>query len=176
MSRVWWTALCLCCWFWRQKSRKRSLRVSVRNWWSSVKERDPPSGCNCMCHYISSVYPFSSNIWKTAWLIGMFCYRLSNLFHGMDENTPVRYTVFCSLIKVAATCNAIAFIPTDLDQVGQLFNLIQFIKLQFQLIQRNSLRCIFYDISMIFSIHICIHRCASGLLTGTWTQRRSTYS
>eukprot|EP00064_Thunnus_orientalis_P005304 superscaffoldBa00000512_g5318 len=42
---------------------------------------------------------------------------LSNLFHGMDENTPVRYTVFCSLIKVAATCNAIAFIPTDLDQV-----------------------------------------------------------
>uniref|UniRef100_A0A8C5DIS7 Eukaryotic translation initiation factor 3 subunit M n=1 Tax=Gouania willdenowi TaxID=441366 RepID=A0A8C5DIS7_GOUWI len=42
---------------------------------------------------------------------------LSNLFHGMDENTPVRYTVFCSLIKVAATCNAISFIPTDLDQV-----------------------------------------------------------
>lgn len=42
---------------------------------------------------------------------------LSNLFHGMDENTPVRYTVYCSLIKVAASCNAIAFIPTDLDQV-----------------------------------------------------------
>uniref|UniRef100_A0A3Q3E5X0 Eukaryotic translation initiation factor 3 subunit M n=1 Tax=Labrus bergylta TaxID=56723 RepID=A0A3Q3E5X0_9LABR len=42
---------------------------------------------------------------------------LSNLFHGMDENAPVRYTVFCGLIKVAATCNAIAFIPTDLDQV-----------------------------------------------------------
>uniref|UniRef100_A0A673MQU0 Eukaryotic translation initiation factor 3 subunit M-like n=1 Tax=Sinocyclocheilus rhinocerous TaxID=307959 RepID=A0A673MQU0_9TELE len=42
---------------------------------------------------------------------------LSNLFHGMDENTPVRHTVYCSLIKVAATCNAIAFIPTDLDQV-----------------------------------------------------------
>jgi len=42
---------------------------------------------------------------------------LSNLFHGMDENTPVRYTVYCGLIKVAATCNAIAFIPTDLDQV-----------------------------------------------------------
>ncbi|TTI30688.1 Eukaryotic translation initiation factor 3 subunit M [Bagarius yarrelli] len=42
---------------------------------------------------------------------------LSNLFHGMDENTPVRYTVYCSLIKVAAACNAIAFIPTELDQV-----------------------------------------------------------
>uniref|UniRef100_A0A8C4ZEG6 Eukaryotic translation initiation factor 3 subunit M n=1 Tax=Gadus morhua TaxID=8049 RepID=A0A8C4ZEG6_GADMO len=42
---------------------------------------------------------------------------LSNLFHGMDETTPVRYSVFCGLIKVAATCNAIAFIPTDLDQV-----------------------------------------------------------
>uniref|UniRef100_A0A3P9PEX6 Eukaryotic translation initiation factor 3 subunit M n=1 Tax=Poecilia reticulata TaxID=8081 RepID=A0A3P9PEX6_POERE len=42
---------------------------------------------------------------------------LSNLFHGMDENTPVRYMVFCSLVKVAATCNAISFIPTDLDQV-----------------------------------------------------------
>uniref|UniRef100_A0A8C7W554 Eukaryotic translation initiation factor 3 subunit M n=1 Tax=Oncorhynchus mykiss TaxID=8022 RepID=A0A8C7W554_ONCMY len=42
---------------------------------------------------------------------------LSNLFHGMDETAPVRYTVYCSLIKVATTCNAIAFIPTDLDQV-----------------------------------------------------------
>ncbi|MBN3287747.1 EIF3M factor, partial [Polyodon spathula] len=42
---------------------------------------------------------------------------LSNLFHGMDENTSVRYTVYCSLIKVAATCNAIAFIPTELEQV-----------------------------------------------------------
>uniref|UniRef100_A0A674DSA1 Eukaryotic translation initiation factor 3, subunit M n=1 Tax=Salmo trutta TaxID=8032 RepID=A0A674DSA1_SALTR len=41
---------------------------------------------------------------------------LSNLFHGMDETAPVRYTVYCSLIKVATTCNAIAFIPTDLDQ------------------------------------------------------------
>lgn len=47
----------------------------------------------------------------------VWLHRLSNLFHGMDENTPVRYTVFCSLIKVAATCNAISFIPTDLDQV-----------------------------------------------------------
>lgn len=46
-----------------------------------------------------------------------FMLSLSNLFHGMDENTPVRYTVYCSLIKVAATCNAIAFIPTELDQV-----------------------------------------------------------
>ncbi|CAG05706.1 unnamed protein product, partial [Tetraodon nigroviridis] len=45
---------------------------------------------------------------------------LSNLFHGMDENTPVRYTVYCSLIKVAATCNAISFIPTDLDQVQKV--------------------------------------------------------
>lgn len=44
-------------------------------------------------------------------------FSLSNLFHGMDENTPVRHTVYCSLIKVAATCNAIAFIPTELDQV-----------------------------------------------------------
>uniref|UniRef100_A0A3Q1GDB5 Uncharacterized protein n=1 Tax=Acanthochromis polyacanthus TaxID=80966 RepID=A0A3Q1GDB5_9TELE len=41
---------------------------------------------------------------------------LSNLFHGMDENTPVRCTVFCSLIKVTATCNAI-FSTCDLQQV-----------------------------------------------------------
>lgn len=47
----------------------------------------------------------------------LFESRLSNLFYGMDENTPVRYTVYYSLIKVAATCNAIAFIPTELDQV-----------------------------------------------------------
>ncbi|PIO32717.1 hypothetical protein AB205_0064610, partial [Aquarana catesbeiana] len=42
---------------------------------------------------------------------------LSNLFHGMDKTTPVRYTVYCALIKVAASCGAIMFIPTDLDQV-----------------------------------------------------------
>ncbi|EAW68218.1 Eukaryotic translation initiation factor 3 subunit M, partial [Eschrichtius robustus] len=42
---------------------------------------------------------------------------LSNLFHGMDKNTPVRYTVYCSLIKVAASCGAIQYIPTELDQV-----------------------------------------------------------
>eukprot|EP00063_Salmo_salar_P008196 XP_013983031.1 PREDICTED: eukaryotic translation initiation factor 3 subunit M-like [Salmo salar] len=48
---------------------------------------------------------------------------LSNLFHGMDETAPVRYTVYCSLIKVATTCNAIAFIPTDLDQVRSLCTL-----------------------------------------------------
>ncbi|MEE6499107.1 hypothetical protein FKM82_003322 [Ascaphus truei] len=42
---------------------------------------------------------------------------LSNLFHGMDKSTPVRYTVYCALIKVAATCVAIAYIPADLDQV-----------------------------------------------------------
>ncbi|MBN3284535.1 EIF3M factor, partial [Polyodon spathula] len=43
---------------------------------------------------------------------------LSNLFHGMDETSSARYTVYCSLIKVAATCNAIAFIPTELEQVS----------------------------------------------------------
>ncbi|XP_037589313.1 eukaryotic translation initiation factor 3 subunit M isoform X2 [Cebus imitator] len=35
----------------------------------------------------------------------------------MDKNTPVRYTVYCSLIKVAASCGAIQYIPTELDQV-----------------------------------------------------------
>uniref|UniRef100_A0A8C5QSC0 Eukaryotic translation initiation factor 3 subunit M n=1 Tax=Leptobrachium leishanense TaxID=445787 RepID=A0A8C5QSC0_9ANUR len=42
---------------------------------------------------------------------------LSNLFHGMDKSTPVRYTVYCALVKVAATCGGISYIPTDLDQV-----------------------------------------------------------
>ncbi|XP_025943472.1 eukaryotic translation initiation factor 3 subunit M isoform X1 [Apteryx rowi] len=42
---------------------------------------------------------------------------LSNLFHGMDKNTPVRYTVYCSLLKVASSCGAIQYIPTELDQV-----------------------------------------------------------
>ncbi|NP_001279489.1 eukaryotic translation initiation factor 3 subunit M [Callorhinchus milii] len=42
---------------------------------------------------------------------------LSNLFHGMDENVPARHVVYCSLIKVAASCSAIQYIPTDLDQV-----------------------------------------------------------
>ncbi|KAE8606777.1 hypothetical protein XENTR_v10010866 [Xenopus tropicalis] len=42
---------------------------------------------------------------------------LSNLFHGMDKSIPARYTVYCGLIKVAATCGAIIYIPTDLDQV-----------------------------------------------------------
>ncbi|XP_075044151.1 eukaryotic translation initiation factor 3 subunit M isoform X1 [Mixophyes fleayi] len=47
---------------------------------------------------------------------------LSNLFHGMDKSTPVRYTVYCALIKVAATCGAIVYIPTDLDQVRKWIN------------------------------------------------------
>ncbi|KAM4617416.1 eukaryotic translation initiation factor 3 subunit M isoform 3-T3 [Discoglossus pictus] len=42
---------------------------------------------------------------------------LSNLFHGMDKTTPARYTVYCALIRVAATCGGIMYIPTDLDQV-----------------------------------------------------------
>ncbi|KAL7992210.1 hypothetical protein Chor_016466 [Crotalus horridus] len=42
---------------------------------------------------------------------------LSNLFHGMDKNTPARYTVYCSLLKVASTCGAIQYIPTELEQV-----------------------------------------------------------
>ncbi|NP_001080061.1 eukaryotic translation initiation factor 3 subunit M [Xenopus laevis] len=42
---------------------------------------------------------------------------LSNLFHGMDKSIPARYTVYCALIKVAATCGGIVYIPTDLDQV-----------------------------------------------------------
>ncbi|XP_053305503.1 eukaryotic translation initiation factor 3 subunit M isoform X1 [Spea bombifrons] len=42
---------------------------------------------------------------------------LSNLFHGMDKSTPVRYTVYCALVKVAASCGGIIYIPTDLDQV-----------------------------------------------------------
>ncbi|KAG9475766.1 hypothetical protein GDO78_003927 [Eleutherodactylus coqui] len=42
---------------------------------------------------------------------------LSNLFHGMDKSTPVRYTAYCALTRVAATCGAIIYIPTDLDQV-----------------------------------------------------------
>lgn len=45
---------------------------------------------------------------------------LSNLFHGMDKSTPVRYTVYCSLIKVAASCGAIQYIPTELDQVSYM--------------------------------------------------------
>jgi len=35
----------------------------------------------------------------------------------MDKNTPVRYTVYCSLLKVASSCGAIQYIPTELDQV-----------------------------------------------------------
>ncbi|XP_078405572.1 eukaryotic translation initiation factor 3 subunit M isoform X2 [Cetorhinus maximus] len=35
----------------------------------------------------------------------------------MEENAPARYIVYCSLIKVATSCNAIQYIPSDLDQV-----------------------------------------------------------
>lgn len=47
MWRVWWTASYRCCWSWTQRSKKLSSRVCARNWSSSVKERDLPSGCNC---------------------------------------------------------------------------------------------------------------------------------
>ncbi len=112
MWRVWWTASSPCCWFWRRRNRKLSLRVYVRSWWSFVRVSGPRSGCSCECfRCIVEMNPCSYV------LIKLFVFSLSNLFHGMDENTQVRHTVYCSLIKVAATCNAIAFIPTDLDQV-----------------------------------------------------------
>lgn len=121
MLRAWWTASCLCCWSWRQTSRRLLLKVYVRSLWSSVKERDPPSECSCESHRVLSLKTFKIRgcLFNCNYVIcfTFWCHRLSNLFHGMDENTPVRYTVFCSLIKVAATCNAISFIPTDLDQV-----------------------------------------------------------
>ena len=129
------------------------------------------------------------------------CYRLSNLFHGMDENTPVRYTVFCSLIKVAATCNAISFIPTDLDQV-RLRTMINwnnrltlpdtyyiFLCFELQTQQKENKSCLsnfsyfqsvynFFSLQLIYDMYmfVLLLRCASGLLTGIWTQRRSTHS
>uniref|UniRef100_UPI00358E5F2D eukaryotic translation initiation factor 3 subunit M n=1 Tax=Myxine glutinosa TaxID=7769 RepID=UPI00358E5F2D len=42
---------------------------------------------------------------------------LSNLFHGIEGNMVVRYTVYWSLIHVASSCGAIQQIPTDLEQV-----------------------------------------------------------
>ncbi|NXD43479.1 EIF3M factor, partial [Copsychus sechellarum] len=42
---------------------------------------------------------------------------LSNLLGGMDKNTPVRYTVYCSLGGVASSCGAIQYIPTELGGV-----------------------------------------------------------
>lgn len=118
MLRVWWTALCPCCWFWRQRNRKHSLKVYVRSWWSSVRVNGLRSGCSCECFH--SVVEITCNLFFSILvylLLWNSLFSLSNLFHGMDENTPVRHTVYCSLIKVAATCNAIAFIPTELDQV-----------------------------------------------------------
>lgn len=131
MWRVWWTVLFLCSWSWRQRNRRLSSKVFVRNWWSSEKERGPHSECSCessrvvfgLGEWIHSSVLLQCQIKNKLVFVLSFAsfwiYRLSNLFHGMDENTPVRYTVYCSLIKVAATCNAISFIPTDLDQVQQ---------------------------------------------------------
>uniref|UniRef100_A0A8C4N0W8 Eukaryotic translation initiation factor 3 subunit M n=1 Tax=Eptatretus burgeri TaxID=7764 RepID=A0A8C4N0W8_EPTBU len=42
---------------------------------------------------------------------------LSNLFHGIEGNTVVRYAVYCSLIHLASSCGAIQQIPTELEQV-----------------------------------------------------------
>ena len=133
-------------------------------------------------------------------------FRLSNLFHGMDETTPVRYSVFCGLIKVAATCNAIAFIPTDLDQVRICYHANRQLWQQGNLtlsIQRHvfsrlerfsSLILIFFsqlqwssfkpiskvatkDFMKCFGdVFVGMLRFGSGSLTGTSTQRRSTHS
>lgn len=66
-----------------------------------------------------NIYMHSSNVfWNLCnCIVGCFWFSLSNLFHGMDKNTPVRYTVYCSLLKVASSCGAIQYIPTELDQV-----------------------------------------------------------
>lgn len=64
----------------------------------------------CMCFSEVSLNLLNS-------IVYCLWFRLSNLFHGMDKNTPVRYTVYCSLLKVASSCGAIQYIPTELDQV-----------------------------------------------------------
>lgn len=98
-----------------------------------------------------------------------WCYRLSNLFHGMDENTPVRYTVFCSLIKVAATCNAISFIPTDLDQVNLL------IITSWDVAKKGGKQKLRFSFNWSVTPLCFFSRCVSGSSTGTWTQRRNTH-
>ncbi|XP_032816078.1 eukaryotic translation initiation factor 3 subunit M [Petromyzon marinus] len=45
---------------------------------------------------------------------------LSNLFHGMGEG-PARYVVYCSLVRLAGSCNSIHHIPTELEQVRKWF-------------------------------------------------------
>ena len=93
-------------------------------WWCVFGPHFPP--CNVMFVTVSLKFVVRAgglNVLtivtdrKHCFIICLFT-RLSNLFHGMDKNTPVRYTVYCSLIKVAASCGAIQYIPTELDQVS----------------------------------------------------------
>lgn len=87
---------------------RHKYRADVNMWHGLDTVEDLESGALCLSATGTDVFLF---------VLGFFFLSLSNLFHGMDENAPVRYTVYCSLIKVAAACSAIAFIPTDLDQV-----------------------------------------------------------
>lgn len=40
---------------------------------------------------------------------------LSNLFHGLDERSILRYNVYCALVKVAGHTNNIDMIETEIS-------------------------------------------------------------
>ncbi|XP_041366455.1 eukaryotic translation initiation factor 3 subunit M-like isoform X2 [Gigantopelta aegis] len=42
---------------------------------------------------------------------------LSNLFHGLPETSPVRYTVYLAMLRLAGQADMLQMIPTELDQV-----------------------------------------------------------
>lgn len=106
------------------KNNSRTWLSAVAYWWCVFGLHFPP--CSVMFIAVSVKFVVRADglnaltivtDLKHCFIICLFT-RLSNLFHGMDKNTPVRYTVYCSLIKVAASCGAIQYIPTELDQVS----------------------------------------------------------
>ncbi|XP_077994676.1 eukaryotic translation initiation factor 3 subunit M-like [Glandiceps talaboti] len=48
---------------------------------------------------------------------------LTNMFHGVDEKSPLRYNVYISMIKLAGHSNNVSLIETRLDTLHEWFSL-----------------------------------------------------
>ena len=47
-----------------------------------------------------------------------FCSRLSNLFHGLEEKSPLKADVYLSMLGLAKEADLAQMVITDLDQVN----------------------------------------------------------
>ena len=55
-------------------------------------------------------------------------FRLSNLFHGLEDKSPLKADVYLSMLRLAKDADLANMVVTDLEQVGDLLSEAQYHK------------------------------------------------